>query len=222
MFETVLRKVRTLHLTYLGDEKLASLAECLSTVKQREVEGHFLEFGVALGGSGICIASELDGNRSYLGFDVFGMIPPPTDKDGSIPKERYEIIKSGRSEGIGGKQYYGYVEGLKDVAIRNFASCNLPVDDKRIRFVEGLYHDTIPTLPEMKIAFCHIDCDWYEPVLLCLTYVAPRLSDGGIIVLDDYNDWPGCKKATDEFWGSRTDLAFKRKNPHAVLVKAAA
>ena len=220
MFRTIPQKVRELNLTYLGEDKLNSMSECISTVKQQGVEGNFLEFGVALGGSGICIASELDDGRSFFGLDVFGMIPPPSEKDGAVPNERYHIIRSGKSKGIGGNKYYGYIENLKNVVISNFKMFNLIVDNQKIRLIEGLYEDTIPTLPDMKIAFCHIDCDWYEPVLLCLSYATPRLSSGGIIVLDDYNDWPGCKKATDEFCESHPELTINRKVPHAVLTNS--
>jgi O-methyltransferase len=221
MFGEIERNVRRNKLTYLGEGKLASMGECLATVKQQQVAGNFLEFGVALGGSAICIASQLDEGRSFFGLDVFGMIPPPSDKDGPVPNERYRVIKSGKSAGIGGDKYYGYLDNLKDVVIRNFETFGLSVDDKRIRLVEGLYQNTLPTLPEMKIAFAHIDCDWYEPVLLCLQYVWSRLSVGGFVILDDYNDWPGCKRATDEFSRSERGATAIRTMPHAVLKKLA-
>jgi O-methyltransferase len=81
----------------------------------------------------------------------------------------------------------------------------------------GLYEETLPKQPATTIAFAHVDCDWYEPVTLFLKYVAPRLSPGGIIILDDYNDWPGCKKASDEFCARHPELEVKRRDPHCVL-----
>lgn len=221
MFEAVARRVRALNLTYLGDDRLGSINACLQAVKAAGVEGDFLEFGLALGGSGICIASELDAGRAFVGLDVFGMIPPPGEKDGPVPGERYGVIASGQSTGIGGGKYYGYVDNLKDVVTANFAAFDLAVDGETIRFVEGLYQDTVPTLPPMRIAFAHIDCDWYEPVMLCLEYIVPRLSVGGFVVVDDYNDWPGCRRATDEFRAAHPELALIRTAPHAVLTKTA-
>jgi asparagine synthase (glutamine-hydrolysing) len=219
MFASVSRQVRARKLTYLADSKLASMGECLDAVKRQGVAGDFLEFGVALGGSGICIASELDEGRRFFALDVFGMIPPPSAKDGAAPNRRYDEIRSGQSPGIGGETYYGYVANLRDVVEANFSAFDLSSDDHRIRFIEGLYHDTIPTLPAMRIAFCHIDCDWYDSVMLCLNYAAPRLSAGGMIVLDDYNDWEGCREATDEFCAAHPALTVKRTTPHAVLTK---
>ena len=49
------------------------------------------------------------------------------------------------------------------------------------------------------VAFAHVDVDWYEPVMTCLSRVFPSLVIGGSIILDDYHDWGGCRKATDEF-----------------------
>jgi asparagine synthase (glutamine-hydrolysing) len=35
--------------------------------------------------------------------------------------------------------------------------------------------------------------------MACLTRVFPKLVCGGSIILDDYYDWGGCRKATDEY-----------------------
>ena len=219
MFLETAAMVKERNLTYLSTDKLESMNACLASIKRNGIIGDFLEFGVALGGSAICIASELDDDRRFAGFDVFGMIPPPSEKDGASPKARYEAIKSGVSSGIGGDPYYGYVENLRDVVARNFQDFGHPIDGRRIELVQGLYEQTLPRQPWRTIAFAHVDCDWYEPVMLCLEYIAPRLPVGGIIILDDYNDWPGCKKATDEFCARHSELAVNRTQPHCVLSK---
>lgn len=120
MFMETASKVKEKNLNYLGDDKLESMSSCISSIKRNGVPGDFVEFGIALGGSGICIATELDNGRRFVGFDVFGMIPPPSNKDGPGPNERYEAIKSGSSVGIGGDRYYGYVDDLHDVVVKNF------------------------------------------------------------------------------------------------------
>jgi O-methyltransferase len=45
------------------------------------------------------------------------------------------------------------------------------------------------------------------------------LSQGGYIILDDYNDWSGCRKATNEFVSSNKDVKVTRYQPHAVFHK---
>lgn len=213
------KAVREKNLTYLIFEKMQSINDCLAGIKTNNIPGNFLEFGIALGGSAICIASELDDNRRFLGFDVFGMIPAPGEQDGPIPHARYATIKSGKSKGLGGETYYGYIDNLRDLVIRHFSEFGLTVDGEKISLIQGLFNDTLPLLPEMQIAFAHIDCDWYDPVLYCLNYIAPRLSPGGIMVLDDYNDYEGCKKAADEFQAANPGYEFTRLRPHAVLTK---
>jgi asparagine synthase (glutamine-hydrolysing) len=52
---------------------------------------------------------------------------------------------------------------------------------------------------DQPVAFAHVDVDWYEPVSTCLERIFPRLVEGGSIILDDYHDWGGCRKAADEY-----------------------
>lgn len=216
----IAKRVRRRHLTYLSAPKFRSLFAEIARVKVEGVAGDFVEFGVALGGSAICIASQLDDNRNFHGFDVFGMIPPPGEMDGAEPHARYDVIKSGRSTGIGGETYYGYNRDLLETVKSNFAAFNLPVDGNRIRFVRGLYEKTLSGRAGFPIAFAHIDCDWYESVRICLNHLNENLSPGGAAVLDDYNDWDGCKTAVDEFCSSRTEFVMVRSKPHAVIVRA--
>jgi asparagine synthase (glutamine-hydrolysing) len=69
------------------------------------------------------------------------------------------------------------------------------------------------------VAFAHIDCDWYAPVEFCLAAVHERLSPGGVIVLDDYNDYGGRRAATDAFVATSRDIGFLSRAPNAVLVR---
>jgi O-methyltransferase len=53
--------------------------------------------------------------------------------------------------------------------------------------------------PDKKIAVLRIDCDWYEPVKCVLEELAPLVSTGGPVILDDYGIWEGCTLATHEY-----------------------
>lgn len=213
------KEVRERKLTFLSPKKMKSLLNAADAVILAEVPGDFLEFGVALGGSGICLASRLDEGRSYLGFDVFGMIPAPSEADGEPVQQRYRKIAAGEAKGIDGDQYYGYVENLRDKVAESFASFGLPVDGDRILLVKGLFEETIKAHESTTIALAHIDCDWYESVKCCLDFVWPRLSEGGLVIMDDYNFWEGARKATDEFLAAHPDAKILRRQPGVVLVK---
>jgi O-methyltransferase len=211
LLSTTARSVRREHLTYLSPRKLRRLEAALSEVMQRQVPGDVAEFGVALGGSAIVLAKAAKRNgRSFHGFDVFGMIPPPTsDKDDVKSKDRYQKIVSGKSTGLGGDQYYGYRDNLYDDVCRAFTKHGLDVDDSTIGLHKGLFEDTLPNTKVGQIAFAHIDCDWYDPVMYCLNKMADRLSQQGVILIDDYHDYGGCRIATDEFLRVRSDFSFE-------------
>lgn len=53
----------------------------------------------------------------------------------------------------------------------------------------------------LRFSFVHLDVDIYDSVKECLEFFYPKMSSGGIILLDDYNEpnCPGAKLAADEF-----------------------
>jgi O-methyltransferase len=205
------RRIRDERLTYLTPDKLNRLEATLRDTLRRNVPGDVLEFGVALGGSAVLLAKQANAaGRRFAGFDVFAMIPPPTsDKDDDKSKQRYETISSGQSKGIGGDSYYGYRQDLYGDVIATFERHGLTVDGQHIALVKGLFEDTWPTAGPQSVAFAHIDCDWYDPVKFCLAAVAQRLSTGGVMMLDDYNDYGGCKTAADEFIAANPGFRFE-------------
>ncbi|MDK1494620.1 TylF/MycF/NovP-related O-methyltransferase [Sinorhizobium sp. 7-81] len=74
---------------------------------------------------------------------------------------------------------------------------------------KGLFEHTLPAAGIENIAFVHIDCDWYDPVSYCLNSLADRISPHGVILIDDYHDYEGCRTATNEFLRARPDFAFE-------------
>lgn len=206
-------------LTYLSPQRLRALERQVKRLEREGVRGDFIECGVALGGSAILLASLLSPQRRFHGYDVFEMIPPPGPRDESDAHNRYEVIRSGTSTGIGGKQYYGYVQNLYDVVVDNFRKHGVVVDGERISLHRGLFEETLQFSPGSQIALAHIDCDWYEPVQLCLERIYPRLSTGGVMILDDYNAWRGCRKAADAFLADKRDLVVITTKPNAVILR---
>lgn len=60
---------------------------------------------------------------------------------------------------------------------------------------------TVPDLAERRFALVHVDVDLYEPTRDCLAFFGPRMSEGGVIVIDDYGsaNFPGSRTAVDEY-----------------------
>jgi len=197
-------EIRRARLTYCGPPKLESLSDAINRAVREEVEGDFVEAGVALGGSAVLLGLLKPPQAILHLYDVFGMIPPPGDDDGEDAHRRYEVIKSGTSSGLGPDTYYGYETSLQEKVLSNLARWGLSCEKDHIEIHPGLFQDTLyPTGP---IAFAHIDCDWYESVNTCIDRVLPALSKGGIMVFDDYESYSGCKKSVDQMIRRRPDL----------------
>jgi asparagine synthase (glutamine-hydrolysing) len=207
-------------LTYLGPEKLGRLERAADATLALGPEGDALEFGVALGGSAIVLAHIARAHeRSFHGFDVFGMIPAPTSqKDDEKSRKRFQVIAAGNSEGIGGDLYYGYRPDLYSDVCDAFSRHGLAIDGTQVALHKGLFEDTWRTYRSGRVAFVHIDCDWYDPVKFCLERVADRMDTGSRIVLDDYHDYGGCREATDEFLAARPEFQLQ-DGPNVILLK---
>jgi len=67
-----------------------------------------------------------------------------------------------------------------------------------VTFHPGWIPASFAGLPERRYRFVHVDVDLYQPTLDAFDYFFPRLEAGGLIVTDDYN-WPGGRKAVDDF-----------------------
>ena len=211
----IAKSVLAKRLTYLSPQFLRDIEWAITTLDKDGVPGSLLETGVALGGSGIVMASRLDGARTYDGYDVFGMIPPPSDVDPPEVHDRYRAIVAGDSNGIGGDRYYGYEHDLYEQVCASFAAHGVLVDGQRVRLHRGLFEDTLH--PDGPVALAHIDCDWYEPVRLSLERIYPHLQPGGILISDDYYCYGGAKAAVDEFLGTHADLHAAPRDEHMVI-----
>jgi hypothetical protein len=194
----VVRAVRGDSLTYLSVDSLNDLYNGVARLERENFEGILVEAGCALGGSAIVIATAKSRERPLYVYDVFGMIPPPSDRDGEDVHQRYERIRNGTSRGIGGKTYYGYEQNLIEKVTDNFRKHSVPVEANNVHLVQGMFQDTLHV--DDKVALAHIDGDWYESVMTCLQRIEPRLISGGVLVIDDYFQWSGCRTAVDEYF----------------------
>ena len=171
--------------------------------------GLLIEAGTARGGSAIVMAAAKARERPMKVYDVFGMIPPPTEQDGADVHERYEKIAGGQAKGVGGETYYGYRDDLYRRGDRVVQPARRPGRRAQRRADPGLFEDTIEL--DEPVAFAHLDGDWYESTMTCLERIAPLLVPGGRIVLDDYYKWSGCRTAVDEYFAGRDGFRLEQR-----------
>lgn len=207
---SVIERVRSEHLTYLREQSLRELATVVDAIENDGLEGQIIETGTARGGSAIVLATAKSPARPMRVYDVFGMIPPPTDRDGEDVHERYQKIVEGGARGVGGDIYYGYRDDLYSEVTESFGRMGVPTADHEVVLVRGLFEDTLQV--DGPVALAHLDGDWYESTMTCLSRIAPKLVVGGRIVLDDYHAWSGCRQAVDEYFAGRPGYRFEMRS----------
>jgi asparagine synthase (glutamine-hydrolysing) len=217
---TIVRKVIHEHLSYLDMSALYDLAQVAINNEKKRIDGAIIEAGCALGGSAITLASAKSKNRMFFVYDAFGMIPPPSEEDGPDVHERYKVIVSGKSTGIGGHLYYGYRKNIYDEVLQSFVDFGLEAGENNIYLKRGLFQDTLKV--ESTVSLAHVDCDWHDSVLTCLNRIEPYLARGGTLIIDDYHSWSGCRKAVHEYFENkdRNDYTFINKTALHIVKRA--
>jgi len=93
---------------------------------------------------------------------------------------------------------------------------------QRLEIHKGDVSASLPHLKDEVYRLVHIDTDLYQPTIACLEYFTPRLSTGGVVVIDDYasQKCPGVPKAVFEYM-ERTDAfdAWDMRTEQLMLVK---
>ena len=58
----------------------------------------------------------------------------------------------------------------------------------------------VPAAAPEQIAVLRLDTDWYESTRHELEQLYPRLSPGGVLILDDYGHYEGARRAVEEYF----------------------
>ena len=59
--------------------------------------------------------------------------------------------------------------------------------EEQIQLIDGLVEDTLPTWEVDRVAFVHVDVDLYSGYKVAMEILWPKLSKGGIFLLDEYH-----------------------------------
>ena len=92
-------------------------------------------------------------------------------------------------------------------------------DFKRIRIIEGDIRKTIISHTPQRISLLRIDIDFYEATKCVLKNCYPLVSEGGVVIFDDYSWWDGCKLAVDEYFDNMEESPTYVSADHHYLVK---
>ena len=174
--------------------KILSHYEIYKMIK--EVPGEIIECGVFKGASYLRFSMfrEIFGNpysKKIIGFDTFGKFPETSYQEDK--KARTQFIDSAGVDSISKEQLLKILEYKKL--------------NRHLELIEGDITETVPAYvksnPELKISLLNLDTDIYEPAVTILENLYPKITKGGILMLDDYGTHPGETKAVDEFFQNK-------------------
>ena len=79
----------------------------------------------------------------------------------------------------------------------------------------------IDLLKDMQFSLVHIDVDIYQSVMDCLEFFYPRMSDGGVLVLDDYfcRSTLGATKSVNEFFKNKPEIPVITAGMQVAIIK---
>jgi hypothetical protein len=173
----------------------------------KNLPGAIVDCGVFKGTSLVRFAGfrDLFGNsysHKIIGFDTFDEFPETKFEQDKRFRERFISNAGGKSISM---------EQLNEVL-------ELKHINQNIELVEGDITETVPQYvknhPYLKIALLNLDTDIYEPAVTILEYLYPKIVKGGILLLDDYGEFPGETKAIDDFFSDQ-NVTIK-KSPFAM------
>ncbi len=161
----------------------------------KKIPGEIVECGVFKGTSLIRLATfrELFNKKrkKIIGFDTFGKFPSADFSRDT--KLRKKFVQQSGNQSIS-------VSQLEKILKQKKIS-------KNIELVKGDITKTVPKFleryPKLEISLLNLDVDLYEPSKIILEYFYPKLTKGGIIILDDYGVFPGETKAVNEFFKNK-------------------
>lgn len=181
------RELKAISAVSLADlPRLENLYKLAADVVERGVTGDFVECGVYNGGSAAAVACALrDTGRDILLYDSFAGLPETRDIDGPDAKA-----------------FVGQCVGDEANVHSAMRLARFPTGRYAIR--KGWFEDTFADEPlPAAVAMLHIDADWYDSVLLTLETFYDRVPDDGVVVLDDFGHWEGCREAFYDFAAER-------------------
>ena len=175
----------------------------LRTLLDKNIEGDIVELGVYKGYTAKLFHHYMPERKLHL-FDTFEGF-----SERSVAAE---------SENTGHKISGAHFSDTSLDAVQNYISQK----NDNVFFYKGYFPETIPeNFGDIKFAFVHLDADLYEPIFEGLKFFYPRMTQNGMIVVHDFNAWPGARKAVDDFFADKNVLPIPMpdKSGSVLIVK---
>ena len=182
-------------------------------LETKDLEGAVVEAGVG-SGEGLIFLMKLQNHygdkRSLWAFDSFAGFPRGHNYDSDQFKE------------FGKPDYKKFTltkvqDNLKSAGISHS-------EISKVKFIKGIVPGTFSLFKDEKVALLNCDLDLYESTKQTLLFFWPKMVNGGVVLLDEYDlgldemKWPGAKKAIDEFCEEK-NIELRRGFGNRVFLK---
>lgn len=206
--------IEDMYLPYVEDERFIALhanvpasspiriysyhALYLMALQSLNVDGDFIECGVYKGGSASFLAMVMEGSGKRLRlFDTFSGMPEcDAARDPLHVKGDFSDVSIDEVRSVVGREQF-------------------------VSLHPGVIPQSFDALNDVQIAFAHVDVDIYESTRACCEFIYPRLSSGGVMVLDDYGHRSclGAKQAVDEYFSRQPSVPLPLYTGQAIVMK---
>ena len=199
----ILERVRPYTLT--SSERVLAVLDAVSHVVARDIPGALVECGVWRGGSVLAMVLELQrlgvDDRDVVLFDTFEGMTRPSEADTSSFDEP-ALTTWNRAMARGRQAWDGWFDQQVSRADVERLLVDTGYPRERIHLVAGPVEETLPEHAPDRISVLRLDTDWYTSTRHELEHLYPRVSSQGVLIVDDYGHWDGCRKAVDEYFAA--------------------
>ena len=142
------------------------------------------------------IAELLGPDRQYVLFDSFEGLPPAKEIDGPAAL----AWQSDSTKPT-------YLTIARPPRALPLMQCGSPVHATCQYTRVGSSTHCRGTCHPAPIAILRLDGDWYDSTMVCLEALFPYLAPEGVVILDDYCTWDGCRRAVHDYLYQYESLA---------------
>lgn len=177
--------------TLCSTERIQNSLNSVEAIVTNGVQGDIIECGVWKGGMVLAMLLKLKQlgvtDRVVHLYDTFDGMTPPSGVDvdlaGNVAANILESVICRAP-----------IDVVRDVV----AMAGYPEDRVVFHVGDILETDVKKSVP-CRIALLRMDLDWYNLTCFLIAQFIPRVQFNGIVIVDDYGHWQGCRKAIDEY-----------------------
>jgi O-methyltransferase len=177
--------------TCLSVERFYNIFKSIEYIAHSGIPGDIIECGVFLGGSIVGAAQfakhfGIEDRRFYM-FDTFEGFPIST----------IETDISGAAQDLSSLKIFN--NSFRHIVERNIEISS--ISKAQFTLVQGKVEETLKRDRDIQeVAYLRLDTDYFASTLVELEILYPKLSQGGVFIIDDYGHFEGARAAVDSFF----------------------